>query len=191
MPPEPSPFVAVFRSLDQAFSRAGTRWYLFGAQAALLYGAARLTADVDVTVLLGATPVNRLVEALAHSGCVLRVSDPQFIERTRVLPVVHRDTGILADVVLAGPGLEELFMSRARVHVVEELSVPVARPEDLIAMKVLAGRPKDLDDVRAVVAANRGTLDVAMIRDTLALIEGALGQSDLVPVFEELWNSRR
>jgi hypothetical protein len=40
------------------------RWYLFGAQAALLYGASRLTADVDVTVQLGNRESKNLVRAL-------------------------------------------------------------------------------------------------------------------------------
>jgi hypothetical protein len=37
------------RDLSTAFGAIGVRWYWFGAQAAILYGAARLTADVDVT----------------------------------------------------------------------------------------------------------------------------------------------
>jgi hypothetical protein len=40
----------VLRSLDAAMHAAGARWYLFGAQAALLHGSSRLTADVDATV---------------------------------------------------------------------------------------------------------------------------------------------
>ena len=51
---------------------------------------------------------------------------------------------IPVDVVLAGPGPEELFLARARQETVEEVAVKVASPEDVVAMKVLAGRPKDL-----------------------------------------------
>ena len=39
--------------LQGAFDAIGVRWFLFGAQAAILYGVARLSADVDVTVDLG------------------------------------------------------------------------------------------------------------------------------------------
>jgi len=35
-----------------------------------------------------------------------------FIQRTRVLPLVH-GTGMQTDPVLGGPGLEDLFLSRA------------------------------------------------------------------------------
>ena len=36
---------------------------------------------------------------------------------------------------------------------VEGVQVPVASPEDLIVMKILAGRAKDLEDVRTLLAA--------------------------------------
>ena len=51
-------------------------------------------------------------------------------------------------------------------------------------MKVLAGRDKDLDDVRAVIAAQGPRLDAVYVRDTLGSLEGALGQADLLPAFE-------
>lgn len=45
---------------------------------------------------------------------------------------------------MAGPGLEELFFERVEHRIVEGVSVPVARAEDVIAMNILAGRPKDI-----------------------------------------------
>jgi hypothetical protein len=57
----PSPIAELFADLHEALSALRVRWYLFGAQAALLYGAARLTADVDVTIFL---PKALTVEAL-------------------------------------------------------------------------------------------------------------------------------
>ena len=39
-------------ALAEALAAAGARWYLFGAQAALIWGRPRLTAHVDVTVRL-------------------------------------------------------------------------------------------------------------------------------------------
>lgn len=86
--------------------------------------------------------------------------------------------------MLAGPGLEEQFLDRAVVVSLEDFSVPVISPEDLVVTKVLAGREKDLEDIRGVLRARAGTLDLDYIRRTLAMIEDALGQSDLRPVFE-------
>jgi hypothetical protein len=53
----------------------GVDWYVFGAQAALVYGAARVTADIDVTVRLGKITPLRLAAALKSRGFALRVAD--------------------------------------------------------------------------------------------------------------------
>jgi hypothetical protein len=178
--------------LGRVFAGLGVRWYVFGAQAAILHGAARLTADVDVTAALGDRPTAALVEALARHGFALRVADVEdFVERTRVLPAVHRDTGIPVDVVLAGPGLEELFLARATDRQVGDVRVPVLGVEDLVATKVLAGRPKDLDDAADVVRAQGGRLDVALVRTTLGLLERALDRSDLLPELERVIDRSR
>ena len=161
-----------------------SRWYLFGAQAAALHGASRLTADVDVTVDLGTRPTSELVLGLEREGFVLRVEDDDFLARTRVLPLVHHPSGILCDVVLAGPGIEELFFERAEVHSLEGVRVPVVAADDLVAMKVLAGREKDLADVRALVHVQGKRLNRERARETLGLLEQALDRRDLIPVLD-------
>lgn len=49
----PSADAEVYGALARALAPLGVRWYVFGAQAAILYGAARFTEDIDVTVELG------------------------------------------------------------------------------------------------------------------------------------------
>jgi hypothetical protein len=95
-------------------------------------------------------------------------------------------TAIPVDLVLAGPGLEELFQTRVRRHARGAITIPVASPEDLIAMKILAGRPRDIEDVRSVLRAVGPELDVPVMTETLSLLERALGQSDLLPLLKRL-----
>jgi hypothetical protein len=163
------------------------RWFLFGAQAAILHGVARLSADVDVTVDLGSRSTRELVEALAAAGFALRVADTGgFVEATRVLPFVHEASRIPVDVVLAGPGLEDMFFAGAEERLVGGARVPVASAEDLVTMKVLAGRPRDIGDVTAILRARRGTLDLQRVRTTLGLLEAALDRRDLVSELDRL-----
>lgn len=179
-----SPFVDLLRDFGRAAAEHDLGWYLFGAQAALLYGANRLTAAVDVTVQLGDCGTGTFAGTLVAGGFALRVDDESFVGQTRVLPVVHTASGIPADVVLAGPGLEELFLGRATPRDLEGVEVPVACAEDVVTMKILAGRPRDLDDAVAVLAAQGSGIDVARIRDTLGMLEEGLGQSDLLPALD-------
>jgi len=173
----------VLYDLGEAIREVGARWYLFGAQAALLHGASRLTADVDATVAWDQPGVAPLVDALRAHGFELRRVPEGFIERTRVIPLVHA-TGMQTDLVLGGPGLEDLFLSRAVEREVEGVRVPVATAEDLIAMKVLGGRAKDRDDVLSLLAANGGRLDLEHVRNVLRTLEQALDRSDLVPALD-------
>jgi hypothetical protein len=70
-----SPFAAVLADLKHGLAALRVDWYVFGAQAALIYGAARITADVDVTVRLGKVTPTRLVATLKRHGFELRVKD--------------------------------------------------------------------------------------------------------------------
>lgn len=181
-----SPLAEALAGLGRTFAGLRVRWYLFGAQAALLYGASRLTADVDVTVQLGDRETAALVRALEKAGFRLRVRDVgEFVARTRVLPFLHPRSGMPIDIVLAGPGLEELFLKRRRRRTVDGVPVPVASPEDIVVMKVLAARGKDEDDAVAILAA-QPKLDLGWIRKTLHTLERALDQGDLSPRFEKL-----
>ena len=75
MPRVRSPFAAVLADLKRALAALRVDWYVFGAQAALIYGAARVTADVDVTVRLGKVTSTRLAAALKRHRFTLRVND--------------------------------------------------------------------------------------------------------------------
>jgi hypothetical protein len=60
----------------------------------------------------------------------------------------------------------------------------VHQPTGLALDVVLAGRPKDIDDIRGILMDRAGLLDLPLIHRTLAVLEEALGQPDLVPLFE-------
>ena len=134
-------------------------WYVFGAQAVLVWGRPRLTADVDVTLRLDPEEPDRLIEALAKENFI----------------------------VLAGPGLEEQFLARAVMVDIGIARVPFISPEDLVVTKILAGRPKDIEDIRGILAERAATLNAATIRDTLRLLEDALSVNDLIPTFDAEW----
>lgn len=179
-------------ALALALAAVGARWYVFGAQAALVWGRPRLTTDVDVTVRCPVS-TESLVRALEAHGFSLRVdATDTFVRTTRVVPLEHHASGLALDVVLAGPGLEDVFLERAVPIDVAGTVVPFISAEDLIVTKMLAGRGKDMEDVRGVLSERGARLDVDRIRETLRLLEDALGQSDLLPAFErELEGWRR
>ena len=177
--------VRLLKILARILNEQQCRWYLLGAQAVNVYVRPRMSADVDVTVELAKDKIDTFVQSMEEEGFEIPVANPvQFIQQTRVIPFVDRAGGIGLDVVLAGPGLEELFLSRVKQIAFDEQPIPVMSPEDLVVTKILAGRPKDIDDVRALLSLQ--SLDIPWIRQLLEELEEALAQSDLIPVLEQL-----
>lgn len=179
-----SPIADLLADLARAFDALGIPWYLFGAQAAIVYGVARLTADVDVTAFVPSGAVPASLDTIEAHGFQRRFLDAKFAEQSRVIPITHLATGLPVDIVLPGPGLEEQFLERAALLSIDGVAVPVIELSDLVILKVLAGRPKDLDDLAALMRIQRGRIDTARVRDVLGALEAALGQSDLLRTFE-------
>ena len=184
MPIQPAA-LEVLSDLASVLGRWG-RWYVFGAQAVIAYGVPRLSADVDVTLAMTPNEPAAFVRDMEASGFRIQVPDPDFVRRTRVMPFVHLATGMPLDVVLAGSGLEDEFLSRAHQVNVGGVVLPLIDPEDLVIAKVLAGRPKDIEDARGLWQAHGDGMNAARIRQMLSLLEEALGQSDLLPAFESI-----
>ncbi|MEX2400268.1 MAG: nucleotidyl transferase AbiEii/AbiGii toxin family protein [Rhodothermales bacterium] len=177
----------VLADLDTLFQRRGIDWYVFGAQAVVVFGRPRQTLDIDVTIDLAVEEISELAVALYESGYEARVDElEQFVRRTRAAPVVHAASGIPVDIIFAGPGLEREFLERAVPVDIENARIPFLSPEDLVAIKILAGRPKDLEDVRGILEKQGPALDEARVRDILERLERALDRSDLVPTYESL-----
>jgi hypothetical protein len=179
-------------ALAGVLSRWG-RWYVFGAQAVIAYGVPRLSADVDVTIELDPDNPEHFARDMDSAGFVLRVADPDFVRRTRVMPFVHVATGMPLDIVLAGSGLEQEFLDRARDVNLGGAIVPLLDPEDLVIAKVLAGRPKDIEDARGLWQLHGPRLNAQRIRDVLRQLEEALVQGDLVASFDAIadWATQR
>jgi hypothetical protein len=185
MPRMPGSVAEVLGDLSKVLRELRIAWYVFGAQALVLRGFPRATADLDVTVLLGATPTSHLVAALGRRGFKLGFGDAAFVAATRVIPVVHKPTGFPVDVVLGGPGLEELFASAAEQVKVGRLLVPVATATHLVVMKVLAGRPKDIEDAAALLAVQADRIDVKELSELTRELAAALAEDDVLEHLRE------
>lgn len=182
--PAPAELLAAF---GDAMRARGWRWYVFGAQAVAAYGRPRLTADVDVTVEPTGAGAGEVLATLDAHGFVPRFAlSAEHLREARLLPMVHVSSGFPLDLVLAAPGLDEEFLSRARPVDLGGVEVPVVSVGDLVVMKVLAGRRKDLEDVRGVLAVQGDRVDLGHVRDLLGALEAATGERKLLARLERL-----
>ena len=184
----PSPSGSVEEALaavGRAMKAVGARWYLFGAQAVALHGVPRATQDIDVTALVDSGTA-ALLTALTAEGITPRFDDAEFIATTRVIPADHRASGWKIDVVLGGPGLEELIASEAVVRRIGRATVPLLRLEHLLTLKTLADRPRDVADVSRLLAVHRARVTADEVRGLLRALEQALAEDGLVARFDRL-----
>ncbi|MGH7894820.1 MAG: hypothetical protein ACREQL_09135 [Candidatus Binatia bacterium] len=153
-----SPLAKAIAALAAVFERLEVRWYLFGAQAALLYGAARLTADIDVTVDLGGRGTSLLVRSLAGARGPLLQATAAPDRRRRAGPR-REPRGHHRDEVLAGRGKDEddavAILAARRTLKVDLVRATLAMLERALDQTDLGPRFEDLL-VRARRRPSRG-----------------------------------
>ena len=148
---------------------------IIGGQAVLLYGEPRLTKDIDVTLGIGVSELNRIKAILPGMGLEMLVKDElQFVEKTMVLPTLEKRSGIRVDLIFSFSYYEMEAIGRARGIRLGRSEVNFASAEDVIIHKVIAGRPRDLEDVKTILLKNPG-LDSNYILKWLDEFDRSLG----------------
>lgn len=123
--------------------------------------------------------------ACRNAGFEPRPKEPlAFVKRNRVLPIRHSKTGFQVDLALGALPFEEEVTSRAVRLKLGRFQCPVASPEDLIIMKLVAARPKDLEDVRGLLTFHQ--VDQERILRIVAEFAEALEDPDLQTLAKKL-----
>jgi len=144
----------------QVLETHGIRFALIGGLAVSLRGQPRMTVDVDLVILADIDQALRLAQELSSTPFEpLFPGVEEVVARSFILPLRHRATGIRVDVAIGMSGFERQAVSRATKVTIGDVRVPVVAVEDLLVMKALAGRPQDEQDIRGLVAAQRGAID--------------------------------
>jgi hypothetical protein len=181
-----APLVAALQDVMEWLRVEQVRGLVIGGVAASLLGRPRLTADVDVLVLVEQVRWPALLAAGAAFGFLSRVEDAiAFALRTRVLPVRHQPSMIDVDVVFGALPFEEEMLARAQEKVIGSVRIFVPTPEDLLVMKLVAHRPQDLIDAESVLEAQT-SLDLRRIRRWLREFGIVLDRPELLQEFEAI-----
>jgi hypothetical protein len=168
-------FNLFLRSIVGTLEQLGLTYGIGGSVASSLYGEARSTLDVDISVVL---PVDRAVaftqafEALGYYAFLDAVLDA--IIARQPFNIIDAQRGYKADIFPIDPDAptpqEREILGRLQRHVYDEAdgaSALLYSPEDVIVYKlkyyVLGRIPKHLRDIGAMLAANGDAIDRAYI----------------------------
>jgi Nucleotidyltransferase of unknown function (DUF6036) len=141
---------------------AGVDFVVIGGFAVLMHGYPRVTRDLDIAFSYDDGNLEALGRVLTKLDARLRgIEDVEFIPDRRTLSGIELLTLDTAagwlDVHRLPAGVPNYARLRERAErmTIGNLSVLVASPDDLIAMKEAAGRPQDRIDIAALETIKR------------------------------------
>jgi len=164
--------VDVIHWLEEVFDRLQLRRSYGGAIAYNYYGPPRLTQDVDVLALVPDTKIPSLVDELSAGGCQQGDLEPKPIELRAVLSdlrskahlAVFHCRGIRTELFVPWHPLHHRVLERSPERELEGKKIRIHSAEDLILFKKIFDRPKDITDIKAMVLAQRGKLDLERLK---------------------------
>ena len=142
----------------------GVRYAVIGAMAAAVHGVVRASLDADAVVALGVSEARALLQPLVDAGfeTTFRVGDAD--DPIAALLAVTDSFGNRVDLLIGLRGMDPGVLDRTRPVALMGSLLQVVGREDFVAMKAFAGGPLDLADARAVLAADRASIDLELLR---------------------------
>lgn len=172
----------LLKKLAQYLDRQRIPYMIIGGQAVLLYGRPRLTRDIDITLGVDTDKFGLIEDICQNLSLRIHPEDPEdFARQTNVLPADEPKSKIRVDFIFSFSPYEAQAIKRAKEVIVDNYPAKFASCEDVIIHKMVAGRAVDEEDVRSILAKNKGAIDYKYIRTWLSEFgkiaehEGVLG----------------
>lgn len=161
---------------------------LIGGVAVSVLARPRATRDIDVVVWLPSwSEWPAFVARMHEHGLAFREGGSlDFALRSRVLLLVHGETGVPVDVSMGALPVEEELVRHAVVREESGLALALPRPDDVVILKAIAGRPRDRIDIESLLECNPG-IDRARVRLRVSELADALEAPELVADLDELF----
>jgi len=164
---------SVVGPIARALEARGRRFALVGGLAVSLRAEVRFTRDVDFALVASDdADVERLVLNLRHEGfATVAVVEDERHGRVAITRL-RSSYGVIVDLLVASSGIiDEEIVNDASPMALENTSLPVARADDLLAMKVLSmGEARLQDRLDAMNLLAIAAIDMERVRERLRLI---------------------
>jgi hypothetical protein len=161
---QPPDLFSALSAFVRALPEPAPDYCLIGALALGVWGAVRATQDIDFLILLDEKHRDALTASLSAAGFELdrgwsdlnpMVGESVTRFRFGLRPV---------DLLHARDAFHREALARRRAVAIENLTIEIASPEDLILLKLRAGRDQDFVDVAGIVTRQKSALDLGYMR---------------------------
>lgn len=157
-----------------------------GGIAVQRWSQARITRDVDLTLLTGFGGEAPFIETLLTHYSPRTSSAAEFAVRSRVL-LLKSSSGIGIDISLGALPLEQRIVQRATLfEFVPGLLLRTCSAEDLMVMKLFASRAIDIRDAEGIAVRHDSTLDWRYVEEQLTPLAEAKDDPEILRHFTRI-----
>jgi hypothetical protein len=154
----------VYKKVATFLNRGKYQYLIIGGIAAGTLGEPRLTADVDVDIIISRENVPVFLDEAKKSGFkVIKTRCLESAKRTGTFQINYEDFHI--DFIIASTKLETEAFERAKTLKLYGIRAFFPTPEDLILLKIIPGRDKDLLDAKSIALRHKGKLDTRYLKN--------------------------
>jgi hypothetical protein len=158
----------VLKTVVECLVKADIPYMVIGGQAVIQYGRPRFTQDIDITMGLAPSELQRLLAALpSNTFHPLPGNIEDFVNNNWVLPVEHRQSKSRIDFIFSITPFEREAILNSREIEVAGMPVKYISPEDLAVQKIIAGRPRDIEDVIGIMNQLGKTFNIKKVEQDL------------------------
>jgi predicted nucleotidyltransferase len=164
-------------------------YVILGGFALSIYGEPRLTADIDVNIILDKSKIPEFLRNAQRYGFSAALANTEKIaQRYGVITLDFRKARAAGriDIIVAENPLEYAAIKRGRIKKIGSVRARVVSPEDLVIHKIASSRPRDREDLKGIMLRQEGKLDLRYIRSWLERIDKASKQTHLCSSFKRL-----
>lgn len=150
--------------------RAQIPYALTGGIALSVWGYPRSTIDVDLVLAVSSQSLNASLNSADPQTPFIMEPDELVFPHMKVYRGLMRRMPesaewVMVDMLIVDPSWSAEIMTRRQTVQLEQRSIWVCSPEDIILLKLFSPRDKDREDIRMLMQLRKDRLDTAYIAD--------------------------
>ena len=146
--------IETLKKLCLVFNEAQVKFCLIGGLAVGILARPRATEDIDLLVLIDESKKETIGKLIRNNFEVIQDHNLMRFKQTTIWRIVIKDAFtknnglVIIDLVFADNEIYEKAVQDVITIQIDEVDIPVVKPENLIRIKRLSNRPRDLLDIR-------------------------------------------
>ncbi len=172
------------------FDECAPKSIIIGGVAVSLLSRPRNTQDIDAMVFLEPEKWAEFLDSGKKFGYRPRIKNSlRFARENSILLLRHEDSSTDVDISFGALPFEEEAIKRSVKLKIQDISIPLPSPEDLIIMKAVAHRPIDMEDIRNILALNM-KIDEKRVKYWVKEFAAVLEMPEILEDLQKLLNER-